>query len=37
VPQGSTVALAYVDLTGRLSVMTKPVRVGATPVPKAAK
>lgn len=37
VPQGATVTLGYVDLTGRVSVLTKDIKVGATPAPKQAK
>lgn len=32
--QGSTVTLGYVDLSGRVSVLTKSIKVGATPAPK---
>ena len=34
VPQRAKVTLGYVDLSGRVSVLTKAITVGATPVPK---
>ena len=37
VPQGSIVTLGYVDLTGRVSVLTKDIKVGVTPAPKQVK
>lgn len=37
VPQRSTVTVGYVDLTGRVSVLTKDLVVGATPAPKQVK
>jgi hypothetical protein len=37
VPQGSTVTLGWVDTTGRVSVLTKDLQVGATPAPKGVK
>jgi hypothetical protein len=37
VPQGSAVTLGYVDLSGRVSVLTRAIRVGATPVPKPGR
>ena len=36
VPQGTTVTLGYVDLSGRVSVLTKNIKVAATPAAKAA-
>ena len=37
VPQRATVTLGYVDRTGRVSVLTQDITVGATPPPKQAR